>query len=180
MLPGGGGAEGDEEWRPQNITRKFYGPTPMREGLVRSRNLVSIRLLRGAGIGFATRHMSAFGFGPAALPANLTLALGTGQVTPLDMARGYAVFANGGARVTPYFIHEVRDPAGKAIFTATPALACPACGFEPAAAVESSDPAPAAAASAEPGQGVTPVASGTGLVPPDRRRRRRSVRPTPS
>ena len=54
VLPGGGGAEGDEEWRPQNITRKFYGPTPMREGLVRSRNLVSIRLLRGAGIGFAT------------------------------------------------------------------------------------------------------------------------------
>ena len=68
VLPGGGGAEGDEEWRPQNITRKFYGPTPMREGLVRSRNLVSIRLLRGAGIGFATRHMAAFGFGPQTLP----------------------------------------------------------------------------------------------------------------
>ena len=112
VLPGGGGAEGDEEWRPQNITRKFYGPTPMREGLVRSRNLVSIRLLRGAGIGFALKHIAQFGFGPQSLPANLTLALGTGQVTPLEMARGFAVFANGGALVTPYFIQSVQDANG--------------------------------------------------------------------
>jgi penicillin-binding protein 1A len=127
VLPGGGGAEGTEEWRPQNITRKFYGPTPMREGLVRSRNLVSIRLLRGAGVGFATRHIARFGFTPTALPANLTLALGTGQVTPLEMARGFAVFANGGARVTPYFIESVRDVAGRVVFEAQPALACPQC-----------------------------------------------------
>jgi penicillin-binding protein 1A len=81
-----------EEWRPQNITKRFYGPTPMREGLVRSRNLVSIRLLRGVGVGYAMKHIGAFGFGPEALPANLTLALGTGQVTPVEMARGFAVF----------------------------------------------------------------------------------------
>ena len=96
VMPGGGGADGDEEWRPQNITRKFYGPTPMREGLVRSRNLVSIRLLRGTGLVPAMRHIENFGFKPSALPPNLTLALGTGQTTPLDMARGFAVFANGG------------------------------------------------------------------------------------
>jgi penicillin-binding protein 1A len=127
VMPGGGGAEGTEEWRPQNITRKFYGPTPMREGLVRSRNLVSIRLLRGAGVGFVTSHIARFGFTPAALPPNLTLALGTGQVTPLDMARGFAAFANGGARVTPYFIESVRDVAGRVVFQAEPARACPQC-----------------------------------------------------
>ncbi len=130
VLPGGGGADGDEEWRPQNITRKFYGPTPMREGLVRSRNLVSVRLLRGAGIGFAIRHMAHFGFGATALPANLTLALGTGQVTPLEMARGFAVFANGGALVTPYFIQTVEDSTGARLFEAKPAVACTTCAFD--------------------------------------------------
>jgi len=132
VLPGGGGAEGDEEWRPQNITRKFYGPTPMREGLVRSRNLVSIRLLRGAGIGFAIKHLANFGFGPQSLPANLTLALGTGQVTPLEMARGFSVFANGGALVTPYFIQAVQDANGKELLRAEPARACALCDFEAA------------------------------------------------
>jgi penicillin-binding protein 1A len=130
VLPGGGGPEGSEEWRPQNITRKFYGPTPMREGLVRSRNLVSIRLLRGAGIGIATRHMANFGFSPQALPPNLTLALGTGQVTPLEMARGFAVFANGGALVTPYFIDSVEDATGATIWAAKPAVACTTCAFD--------------------------------------------------
>ena len=133
VLPGGGGADGDEEWRPQNITRKFYGPTPMREGLVRSRNLVSIRLLRGTGIGTATRHIEAFGFKPSALPPNLTLALGTGQMTPLDMARGFAVFANGGSRVTPYFIESIRNSLGAEVFKAQPLLACPECALADAA-----------------------------------------------
>jgi penicillin-binding protein 1A len=139
VLPGGGGPGGDEEWRPQNITRKFYGPTPMREGLVRSRNLVSIRLLRGAGVGFATRHIAQFGFGPQALPANLTLALGTGQVTPLEMVRGFAVFANGGALVTPYFIQAVEGSAGEQLFEARPARACGACDFAAPAADAPSD-----------------------------------------
>jgi penicillin-binding protein 1A len=127
IVMAGGGADGTEEWRPQNITKRFYGPTPMREGLVRSRNLVSIRLLRGTGIGPALQHIGAFGFGPEALPPNLTLALGTGQVTPLDMARGFAVFANGGFRVTPHVIAEVADPDGRTVHTATPPLACPEC-----------------------------------------------------
>ena len=126
VLPGWG-ENGAEEWRPQNINKRFYGPTPLREALVRSRNLVSIRLLRGTGIGPAIRHMGAFGFGPEALPPNLTLALGTGQVTPLDMARGFAVFANGGWRVTPYFVQSVTDQLGKTVFAADPPLACPDC-----------------------------------------------------
>jgi penicillin-binding protein 1A len=127
------GGVGTEEWRPQNITKRFYGPTPLREGLVRSRNLVSIRLLRATGIGPAMRHIGAFGFGPEALPANLTLALGTGQVTPLEMARGFAVFANGGFLVTPHLIERVADSRGNEVFAAAPTVACTDCPDEPAA-----------------------------------------------
>jgi penicillin-binding protein 1A len=130
VLPGGSGTE---EWRPQNISKRFYGPTPMREALVRSRNLVSIRLLRGTGIGPAIRHIGAFGFDSQAMPPNLTLALGTGQVTPLDMARGFAVFANGGYRVTPYLIEQVTGPGGEVVYQASPPTACDDCpGREPA------------------------------------------------
>ncbi len=158
VMPGGGGADGGEEWRPQNITRKFYGPTPMREGLVRSRNLVSIRLLRGTGVGPATRHIQAFGFRPAALPPNLTLALGTGQTTLVDMARGFAVFANGGFRVTPYFMASINDASGAEVFKASPPLACPECalpdGVATSAAVDaiySGNAAPASTPAAQPG-----------------------------
>jgi penicillin-binding protein 1A len=135
VMPGGG-SDGTEEWRPRNVTKRFYGPTPMREGLVRSRNLVSIRLLRGVGIGPALEHIGAFGFGPEAMPPNLTLALGTGQVTPIEMARGFAVFANGGFRVTPHVIGTVTDPEGRTVRTADAPLACPEC-------VEAEGPVPA-------------------------------------
>jgi len=174
VLPGGGGADGDEEWRPQNITRKFYGPTPMREGLVRSRNLVSIRLLRGAGIGFAMKHIARFGFGPQSLPANLTLALGTGQVTPLEMARGFAVFANGGALVTPYFIQSVQDASGKEVFKAAPSKACGLCDFdaagEAAAAVAGDlaavpDDVPTVAKVAPAGSGAAQAGAGEPRAP---------------
>jgi len=127
------GGDGVEEWRPQNITKRFYGPTPLREALVRSRNLVSIRLLRATGIGAAIRHIGAFGFGNEAMPANLTLALGTGQVTPLDMARGFAVFANGGFRVTPYLIERVTDQADATVYEAAPEVACTDCPDQRAA-----------------------------------------------
>jgi penicillin-binding protein 1A len=124
VLPGGAGAE---EWRPQNISKRFYGPTPLREALVRSRNLVSVRLLRATGIGSAMRHVSAFGFTPAATPPNLTFALGSGQVTPIEMARGFAVFANGGFLVTPHVIDHVTDSAGREVFRPEVAVACGDC-----------------------------------------------------
>jgi penicillin-binding protein 1A len=127
------GGAGTEEWRPQNISKRFYGPTPLREALVRSRNVVSIRLLRATGVGPALRHIGAFGFGAEALPANLTLALGTGQVTPLEMTRGFAVFANGGFLVTPYLIERVADRNGDTVFQAEPAVACADCPDEAAA-----------------------------------------------
>jgi penicillin-binding protein 1A len=123
------GGDAQEEWRPQNITKRFYGPTPMREGLVRSRNLVSIRLLRGIGIGYATQHIAVFGFGAEALPANLTLALGTGQVTPIEMARGFAVFANSGFRVEPGFVSRVASADGRELPIEAPRRACPVCSL---------------------------------------------------
>jgi penicillin-binding protein 1A len=121
-----GGAGGDE-WRPQNINRRFYGPTPLREALVRSQNLVSVRLLRATGIGPAMRHIAAFGFSPEATPPNLTFALGSGQVTPLEMTRGFAVFANGGYLVTPHVIERVTDSDGKEVFATQAPVACADC-----------------------------------------------------
>src|SRR4029077_12720549 len=86
----------EDEWRPENSTREFGGPTRLREALVRSRNLVSIRVLKELGIPNAHEHISRFGFDPKTMPHDLTLALGTLDATPLDVAAGYAVFANGG------------------------------------------------------------------------------------
>ncbi len=130
VLPGGAGTE---EWRPQNINKRFYGPTPMREALVRSRNLVSVRLLRATGLGPAIRHIAAFGFTPAATPYNLTIALGSGQVTPLEMARGFAVFANGGFLVTPHVIERVTDSEDREVFRTDAPVACGDCPGTPAA-----------------------------------------------
>jgi penicillin-binding protein 1A len=130
VLPGG---TGTEEWRPQNISKRFYGPTPLREALVRSRNLVSVRLLRATGLGPAMRHVAAFGFTPAATPPNLTFALGSGQVTPLEMARGFAVFANGGYLVTPHVIDHVTDADGREVLRSEAPVACSDCPGAPAA-----------------------------------------------
>jgi len=140
-------------WRPENYSGRFYGPTRLREALVHSRNLVSIRLLRAIGIDAAVEHAARFGFDPGALPRNLSLALGSGSLTPLELARGYAVFANGGYRVEPYFIARIEDDAGKVLHRANPAIACPDCEPSPGAA----QPAPAAAGlqpvdTAQPGE----------------------------
>jgi len=121
----GSGLEG--LWRPENDSRHFYGPTRLRDALARSRNLVSIRILRSLGVDYAIDYAQRFGFEPAELPHNLTVALGTAQLTPLQMARGYAVFANGGFRVTPYLIDRVEDAYGKVIMAANPAVACLEC-----------------------------------------------------
>jgi len=122
-----GGGTGTDEWRPQNINKRFYGPTPLREALIRSQNLVSVRLLRATGIGPAMRHIAAFGFSPEATPPNLTFALGSGQVTPLEMTRGFAVFANGGFLVTPHVIERVTDSEGKEVFATQAPVACVDC-----------------------------------------------------
>ena len=124
-------AELEAVWRPLNYSGRFYGPTRMREALVRSRNLVSVRLLLfETGIGNAVRHIAKFGFGDAALPRNGSLALGGGQTSPLDMAQGYATLANGGHQVQPYVIDAILGPDGKTLYRAEPAVVCDRCVAE--------------------------------------------------
>ncbi len=121
-------AELEAVWRPLNYSGRFYGPTRMREALVRSMNLVSVRLLLfETGIGNAVRHIAKFGFGDAALPRNGSLALGGGQASPLDMAQGYATLANGGHRIHPYVIDAIFGPEGNTLYRAAPTIVCDRC-----------------------------------------------------
>ncbi|TAM61987.1 MAG: penicillin-binding protein 1A [Rhodanobacter sp.] len=114
-------------WTPSNDDGKFAGPMRLREALVQSKNLVSIRLLNAIGVPYAREYATRFGFPLDAIPPNLTMALGTASVSPMSMARGYAVFANGGYLVTPYFIREIDDRNGKPVYLANPARACRNC-----------------------------------------------------
>jgi penicillin-binding protein 1A len=114
-------------WSPQNDGGGFKGPMRLREALVQSRNLVSVRLLDAIGVDFARQYIAQFGFEPAELPPNLSMSLGTASLTPLSVARGYAVFANGGSRVDPWIIDEVRDRDGTVLFKENPAVACRTC-----------------------------------------------------
>ncbi len=124
----------EKDWKPQNYGEKFFGPTRLREAMVNSRNLVSIRLLREIGITYAIEYISAFGFDPAELPANLTMALGSASLVPLSLVRGFAVFANGGYLVEPYFIDRVVDARGTVLFAASPKYVCRECKPEQASA----------------------------------------------
>ena len=116
-------------WKPINYTGKFYGPVRLREALYRSLNLASVRVLIGTGLGDAVPHIRSFGFADEAVPYNYSLALGSGAVSPLDMALGYSVFANGGYRVEPYFIDRIEDSEGNVLQRADPALVCPDCEY---------------------------------------------------
>ncbi|HET7923120.1 MAG TPA: penicillin-binding transpeptidase domain-containing protein, partial [Gammaproteobacteria bacterium] len=132
-------------WRPGNYEGEFNGPTRLRNALTHSLNLVSIRVLQQIGIDYATDYLARFGFKPDELPHNLTLALGSASLTPLEMARGYAVFANRGFRVTPYYIERIEDGSGKLLFEADPGLACDeACKVDTTGAVKTLAPAAAA------------------------------------
>lgn len=114
-------------WRPQNDSGNFAGPMRVREALVQSRNLVSVRLLDAIGVEYARRYISHFGFDEASLPPNLSMSLGTASLTPLSVARGYTAFANGGFLTTPWVIASVRDRDGKDIFREKPPTACRYC-----------------------------------------------------
>ncbi len=114
-------------WRPENYSGKFFGPTRLREALTKSRNLVSIRLLRSMGIEAALQHIARFGFRPEELPHNLSLALGSADVTPLQMANAYAVLSNGGYQVTPYFIERIEQDGVGTVYEADPLVACVDC-----------------------------------------------------
>jgi penicillin-binding protein 1A len=118
----------EQTWRPENDGGNFSGPTRLREALVHSRNLVSIRLLRAVGTADVIEYASRFGFDPSTMPNNLTLALGTLSATPLDVATGYATFANGGYKVSPYFIERIENSQGVVVWRAAPKEVCNGCG----------------------------------------------------
>ena len=117
------GQTGGDEWEPKNYDGKFDGPMRVRTALAKSKNMVSIRILRSIGPGYAQDYISKFGFDPKQHPAYLTLALGAGQTNPMQMAGAYSVFANGGFRIKPYFIKKIVDARGQTIFEETPVVA---------------------------------------------------------
>ncbi|HEY7929853.1 MAG TPA: transglycosylase domain-containing protein [Steroidobacteraceae bacterium] len=142
-------------WRPNNSEGEgdFDGPMRLREGLVYSRNLMTIRVVRQLGLNTAMGCAARFGFDPKELPQDMTLALGSLQATPMQIATAYAVFANGGFRVDSYFIDRIEDAMGNTVFQATPKVVCESCG---------------AAAATSPGQALpaTAVQSQAGAAPP--------------
>jgi penicillin-binding protein 1A len=138
----------EQAWRPKESENRFAGPVRLRDALVHSRNLVSVRLMRAIGGEYTWNYVTRFGFDKSQLPNDLTLALGTAELSPLQVAIGYATFANGGYKVTSYTIDRVEDAGGKVLQQATPTLACFQCdrAWDPAA------PKPAATANARAAQ----------------------------
>ncbi|WP_435218772.1 penicillin-binding protein 1A [Luminiphilus sp. nBUS_07] len=120
----------DEIWRPENDSGRFYGPTRLRNALTYSRNLVSIRVLQRLGLNRFIDYVGNLGFDTEGMARNLTLALGTHAYTPLDIAAGYAIVANGGFRVEPYLISRIEDATGRIIYQADPWVVCSSCDEE--------------------------------------------------
>ena len=114
---------GSDAWQPKNFDDKFEGPMRMRQGLIKSKNLVSIRILQAITPQYAQDYITKFGFDAAKHPPYLTMALGAGSVTPLQLLVGYSVFANGGFRITPYFIRSIEDANGNVLSQASPDVA---------------------------------------------------------
>jgi penicillin-binding protein 1A len=114
---------GGQLWEPKNYDGKYEGPMRLRTALAKSKNMVSIRLLQAIGPGYAQDYIQRFGFDPKMHPAYLTMALGAGSTTPLQMAGAYAIFANGGYRVKPWFISRIEDNRGQVLYEAKPEVA---------------------------------------------------------
>ncbi|NKN32465.1 penicillin-binding protein 1A [Marichromatium bheemlicum] len=116
-------------WNPQNADRRALGPIRLRPALARSRNLATINLLQSVGVEDAKRYLERFGFALVDNPVGLSLALGTVELSPVSLAEGYAVFANGGYHVHPHFIRRIEDGEGHVIFEAMPPRACDDCWY---------------------------------------------------
>ena len=118
-------------WRPENYSGRFYGPTRLRDAMTHSRNLVSIRVLQSIGVGYTIDYLERFGFLAERMPRNLSLSLGSPSVTPLELTVGYAVFANGGFLIEPWYIERIVQGSGEEVFRASPRRACDDCGQLP-------------------------------------------------
>jgi penicillin-binding protein 1A len=156
-------AGNDVGWRPKEMEGEFFGPVRLREALAHSRNLVSVRLVRDIGVEYTRDYVTRFGFDKTHVPDDLTMALGTAELSPLQVVTGYATFANGGFRVTPYYIDRILDASGKTIYQAEPLIACAQC----AAGADSTSAANAALADGRPptGAGLIATAAATGANP---------------
>jgi penicillin-binding protein 1A len=117
----------ERTWRPTNFSRRFHGPTRLREAMIHSRNLVSVRLLMGMGLDYARDYISDFGFARADLPNGPSLALGSASITPLDLTAAFAVFANEGYAVKPQFLHRVSDSNGSIVIEPEWRSVCRSC-----------------------------------------------------
>ncbi|KTC84151.1 penicillin-binding protein 1A [Legionella brunensis] len=117
-------------WRPHNVNLTFNGPTRLKDALVHSRNLVSIRVLDDIGFDYAIDFISRFGFRKEKLPKALSLALGSLSVSPMELTAAYAVFANGGFRIEPYLIDHITDNDGEILLQAKPSIACDQCELD--------------------------------------------------
>ncbi|ABR74066.1 penicillin-binding protein [Actinobacillus succinogenes] len=118
---------GQEPWRPKNAPDRYDGPMRLRVGLGQSKNMIAVKAMQMAGIPFTAEFLQRFGFKRDQYFASEALALGAASFTPLEMARGYAVFDNGGFLIDPFIIDKILDNTGKEIFVANPKIACPAC-----------------------------------------------------
>jgi len=114
-------------WRPKNSPDVYNGPIRVRRALAQSKNVISVRLLRGVGLNKTADHLLNFGFKPQDIHRNETLALGSASLTPLELATGMATFANGGHLIEPYFISKIDDAFGNELFKAKPLIACVTC-----------------------------------------------------
>jgi penicillin-binding protein 1A len=114
---------GSQIWEPKNYDGKYEGPMRIRTALAKSKNMVSIRLLQDSGVNYIQDYATRFGFDAEKHPPYLTMALGAGSATPWQMVTAYAVFANGGYRVQPYIVHEIRDERGQVLAQAQPIVA---------------------------------------------------------
>ncbi len=126
-------------WQPKNSPAIYEGPTSLRLGLAKSKNVMSVRLMRAIGLDTYIDGLTRFGFARDTISANESLALGAAEFTPLEVVRGYSVLANGGFQVTPYFITEVVDSFGVPVYQANPTAACRDCGVLAAAGLDSAD-----------------------------------------
>lgn len=124
---------GQDDWKPKNSPNRFEGPLRVRVGLGRSKNMIAIRAIKMAGISFTADFLERFGFKRENYFASEALALGAASFTPLEMARAYAVFDNGGFLIDPYLIEKIEDNEGQAVFEADPKIACPTCNNLPLA-----------------------------------------------
>jgi penicillin-binding protein 1A len=115
-------------WRPKNSPPTYDGDIRVRLALAQSKNVIAVRLLRAVGLDTIIPHLASFGFAPQDLPRNESLALGSASFTPLEVATGFATFANGGFLIEPYLIDRIEDSFGKVLFQANPAIACEFCG----------------------------------------------------